>query len=220
MCALRWHDVDLKHQVVDVRRALSQDEQGHWYESSTKTHQHRRIVLDPETTVLLAAHQARCETDAAALDATFGVDAFDFSLAPDHSTFLNPDTATQRYERMARRLGIKTTSRVSEQGADTLWGLTLSRVGEESGAMLSSESAQRCDRLPSPHAVAAEMAKPGRNGWIEPVARPCVTWYSRVLMWFDPSDRTGRFGGTVRGLSSRSRVSRALPCLLTRPHGL
>jgi integrase len=109
MCALRWHDVDLEHQVVDVRRALSQDEEGRWYESSTKTHQHRRIVLDPETTVLLAAHRARCETEAAALDVTLGVNAFVFSLAPDHSTFLNPDTATQRYERMARRLGIKTS---------------------------------------------------------------------------------------------------------------
>jgi integrase len=109
LCALRWQDVDLESQVVGIRRAISRDGEGHWYEKDTKTHQHRRIVLDQETTVLLAAHRARCEAKAEALDQKLAKSAYVFSLAPDQSTFLIPDTVTQRYDRMARRLGIETT---------------------------------------------------------------------------------------------------------------
>jgi integrase len=109
MCALRWHDIDLDRQVVDVRRAISKDDDGRWYETDTKRHQHRRIVLDQETTILLAAHRARCEATARDLGTPLGEGAYVFSLAPDRGTFLIPDTATQRYDRMAVRLGIKTS---------------------------------------------------------------------------------------------------------------
>jgi integrase len=109
LCALRWQDVDLDNQVVDVRRAISLNGEGRWYEKDTKTHQHRRIVLDQETAILLAAHRARCEAHVAALDVTFDEHSYVFSYAPDQSTFMIPDTATQRYDRMAARLGIKTT---------------------------------------------------------------------------------------------------------------
>lgn len=66
-------------------------------------------MLDPQTKILLLAHRARCELQLRQLGVRFNPDGYVFSLAPDHGTFLVPDTATRRYERMAERLGISTT---------------------------------------------------------------------------------------------------------------
>jgi integrase len=109
LCALRWDDIDLDNRVVEIRRAISLDGDGHWYNKDTKTHQHRRVVLDQETTILLAAHRARCEANASDMESTLPRSSYVFSRAPDQGTFLVPDTVTQRYDRMAARLGIKTT---------------------------------------------------------------------------------------------------------------
>lgn len=46
---------------------------------------------------------------AAALGVDLPPDAFMFSPAADGSTHLKPSTVSQRYSRLARRLGIKTT---------------------------------------------------------------------------------------------------------------
>ena len=48
-------------------------------------------------------------TPVAALGETLSADTFVFSAEPDSRLPLNPDTATQRYKRMATRLGIDTT---------------------------------------------------------------------------------------------------------------
>lgn len=107
LCALRWRHVDLATGVVTLSRAISQDG-GHREEKDTKTHQHRRLTLDPETVVALTEHWERCSTRAAAGDVVLGKDAFVFSLAPDGSTHLVPSSVSQRYARLARRLGIDT----------------------------------------------------------------------------------------------------------------
>ncbi|MGH3897119.1 MAG: tyrosine-type recombinase/integrase [Pseudonocardiaceae bacterium] len=82
---------------------------GRTWEKDTKTHQHRRIALDPETLSLLSEHRHRCGARAAALELALTDDAFVFSLAVDGSEHLKPDSVSQRYARLARRLGISTT---------------------------------------------------------------------------------------------------------------
>ncbi|MDN5853915.1 MAG: tyrosine-type recombinase/integrase [Actinomycetia bacterium] len=105
LCALRLDRIDFRTSVLDVRSAIAQVSSRVW-EKDTKTHQRRRIVLDNQTLALLAAYVHRANEQAAALNSELLPDAFMFSDAPDRSTPMKPDTATQRYTRMCKRLGL------------------------------------------------------------------------------------------------------------------
>ena len=107
MSALRWSHIDFDAALATLHRSIGQYG-GQMWEKDTKTHQRRRVTLDPDTLELLLEHRQRCEKRAAQLGLSVGAEAFVFSLAPDGSTQVRPDTVTQRYGRMARRLGIKT----------------------------------------------------------------------------------------------------------------
>ncbi len=56
LCGLRWRDVDLEAGVLALSRSIGQRNAAVW-EKDTKTHQHRRIALDPETVAILVDHQ-------------------------------------------------------------------------------------------------------------------------------------------------------------------
>jgi integrase len=109
LCALRWSRIDLTpgRAVMWLRRAIHKGVDG-WAEGDLKTHQQRRVALDPETVEVLSEHQARCRARAAELGVELSGDSFVFSGAPDGSTFLTPGALTQRYNRLAERLGIET----------------------------------------------------------------------------------------------------------------
>jgi integrase len=108
LCGLRWKHVDLASGTVTLERSIGQRSRETW-EKDTKTHQHRRIALDPEAVVLLLEHRRRCEAIAASLGLELSKAAFVFSMSPDGSTHRLPDSVSQRYAKLARRLGIKTT---------------------------------------------------------------------------------------------------------------
>ncbi|MGH3977664.1 MAG: tyrosine-type recombinase/integrase [Pseudonocardiaceae bacterium] len=108
LCGLRWSHLDLVAGVLQLARSIGQ-RSGRTWEKGTKTHQHRRIALDPETVALLITHRQRCVARAQALGVEFVDDAFVFSVAVDGSTHLKPDSVSQRYGRLAARLGIKTS---------------------------------------------------------------------------------------------------------------
>jgi integrase len=105
LCGLRWRHVDLVAGVLTVRQSQGQLAGRQW-EKDTRTHQTRRVALDPETVQLLAEHRDRCAARAGPRRRTrrrrLRV------LRPDGSTPLRPDSVTQRYGRLAKRLGIKT----------------------------------------------------------------------------------------------------------------
>ncbi|MGD9529877.1 MAG: tyrosine-type recombinase/integrase [Dehalococcoidia bacterium] len=107
LCALRWRHVDLERGVITVRRAIGQDGTD-IEEKDTKTHQRRHVTIDPGTAEGLVEHRQRWEDRVAMLGAELSPDAFVFSLAPDGSTCLKPSSVTQRYGRMAGRLGLDT----------------------------------------------------------------------------------------------------------------
>jgi integrase len=67
LCAIRWRHLDLTAGVLMLERSIGQ-RSGRTWEKDTKTHQHRRIALDPETLSLLSEYRHRCEERAAAFE--------------------------------------------------------------------------------------------------------------------------------------------------------
>jgi integrase len=108
LCGLRWSSVDLDRAVLTLRTSVATDERGRWYLKDTKTHQQRRVALDPETVSVLAELRSRSEARAGALGITLDSEAFVFSLTPDRAAHLLPSSVTQRYSKLASRLGIET----------------------------------------------------------------------------------------------------------------
>jgi integrase len=108
LCSLQRQELELDAAALTIRTGLKRVA-GRLVRRDTKTHQQRRVALDTETVQVLTALVERQDAEAAKLGVTIGPEAFLFSPAPDASTPLAPDTATQRYDRMARRLGISTT---------------------------------------------------------------------------------------------------------------
>lgn len=104
LCALRWDRIDFATGVLTIRSSIAQRGAQTW-EKDTKTHQQRRITLDDLTLSLLRAYLRRCRERAEALGLELPADARVFSLAPDGSEWLKPDSIGQRYARMCARLG-------------------------------------------------------------------------------------------------------------------
>ncbi|MFI5712924.1 tyrosine-type recombinase/integrase [Kribbella sp. NPDC051620] len=108
LCAIRWAHLDLDHGVLHLEKAIGQRGAKKW-EKDTKAHQDRRITLDLETVEILREHQTRFKTRTSGLGLELRDDAYVFSLAPDGSRHLIPDSVGQRYRKLAERLEIKTT---------------------------------------------------------------------------------------------------------------
>ena len=109
LCAIRWRHLDLVNGVLHLERRIGQIGADLWEEQSTKTHSDRRVVLDPETVALMVEHRQRCVARARALGVELGPDAFVFSLDPDGTTPRRPESVTQRYRRMCKQIGVRTT---------------------------------------------------------------------------------------------------------------
>jgi integrase len=108
LCGTRWRHVDLANGVLHVQRAIGQYGKTTW-EKGTKNEGDRRIVLDPDTVVVLSEHRERCIARARALGRELSPDAFVFSRDPVGGDHLKPDSVTQRYSRLVARLGIDTS---------------------------------------------------------------------------------------------------------------
>lgn len=103
--ALRWSRIDLDGGVIDIRRSYVWS-QGRGVEKDTKTHQMRRIALDPETVEVLRAHRRRHDQVAGSLGAVLGNQAYLFSYEPDRTRPYNPSSVTHRYTAMCEKLHI------------------------------------------------------------------------------------------------------------------
>jgi len=108
LCALRWRDVDFDAGVLTLARNRRQRGSRTW-EKGTKTHQSRRIALNPDTMDLLRDYRERCEERAATLGTQLRDDAFVLSHDPDGERPLLPDSVSQRYSKLVARLGIRTS---------------------------------------------------------------------------------------------------------------
>jgi integrase len=107
-CALHLCDYDREGMSLFLRRALYVED-GAWKEKDTKSHQQRRVAMDAESVAVVDEMIDRREAAVAELGVALSPDSYLFSPDPDGLRPLNPDTATQRFERMAKRLGIHAT---------------------------------------------------------------------------------------------------------------
>jgi integrase len=107
-CALRWSRVDLDEGIVDVQRSYTLL-RGVGTEKDTKTHQMRRIALDNETIMLLNEHKQRCQDECEQLGVPWSDEFYVFTSGPGkgHEPY-SPDAVSNRYKKMAKRLGIDT----------------------------------------------------------------------------------------------------------------
>lgn len=105
LCALRWSKVDLGTGVIVVDSSVAQDGGETWLKK-TKTHQQRRITLDPETVLILRELHAEAVSRAGMHGTALAKDSFVFSRVPDGSSYLLPDSVGQRFTRASGRLGI------------------------------------------------------------------------------------------------------------------
>lgn len=106
--ALRWRHVDLATNTLIVQRANAQPKSG-VKEKQTKTRQQRRIAIDPQTAALLRAHRDRWEQRCQLLGIAFRGDMFVLSPAPDGSAPYGPRSLSDRYRRLAIKLGLRST---------------------------------------------------------------------------------------------------------------
>jgi integrase len=108
LCGIRRQYVDLEAGTLTVPSSVSGPRKRS-REKDTKTHQQRRIALDSETVQVIRQHLERVDARATMAGVDLDPNAYLFSLDVDCSTPLVPDTVTQRFSRMAKRLGIDTT---------------------------------------------------------------------------------------------------------------
>ncbi|MDP9420243.1 MAG: site-specific integrase [Actinomycetota bacterium] len=105
LCALRWDDVDFEKATLVVARSIS-DVPGDVSVKDTKTHQARRLALDPSTIEVLLRQRARAEERAAAAGCTLAGSAYVWSQALDASIPYRPDRVTGAFRGLRERAGL------------------------------------------------------------------------------------------------------------------
>ncbi|WP_460516068.1 GntR family transcriptional regulator [Flindersiella endophytica] len=110
MCALRRSRYERGTKVLVVRSAIYKDlDTGELKEKDTKTHQQRRVLLDDDTCAVIEEQIEFQEQRAQAAGVELVPDPFLWSPALDGSVPLTPDSVSQRFDRLASRLGIDAT---------------------------------------------------------------------------------------------------------------
>jgi integrase len=105
LCGLRWRDVDLDAGTVRFVETLAQ------YGTTvtvkaTKNEDPRVVALDPATLERLRAHRRRAVERAFAVGVGLGPEAYVATSSPDGLEPVRPDTFTQRFSRLVRRLDV------------------------------------------------------------------------------------------------------------------
>jgi integrase len=106
LCGLGWGDVDLDKATLVVARSIS-DASGEVIVKGTKTHQARRIALDPSTVEVLRRQQARAEERAQMAGVELGPAAYLWSQSLDASVPYRPDRVTGAFVGLRNRLGLR-----------------------------------------------------------------------------------------------------------------
>jgi integrase len=105
LLALRWSDVDLTTGYLSIRRNYVRV-RGKTIEKDTKTHQMRRISLDPATVEVLTEHRQRYEDLVRKVGTEPTNGAFLFSYEVSHDRPYNPSGVSHRSARMCAEIGI------------------------------------------------------------------------------------------------------------------
>jgi len=112
--ALRWSAVDLERGELKVVRALIESADGSIFEKDTKTHQARRVALDPGTVTALVDWRRMIENRAARAGVKLVGDGFVFSAEVDGSRPWRPYRWTSVWRRVRDKAGIDPTVRLHD----------------------------------------------------------------------------------------------------------
>ncbi|GAA3537188.1 hypothetical protein GCM10022222_21120 [Amycolatopsis ultiminotia] len=105
--ALQWEDIDMDAAVVILDENYVRGPDG-MILKDTKTHQGRRLSLDPETVTLLRQHREAAIDQLAGLGLVLTGKTWLFSAKPDLSKPRDPSSLTRKYARLAAKLSIET----------------------------------------------------------------------------------------------------------------
>jgi integrase len=105
LIALRWSDVDLNRAILTIERGIVLAD-GELIEQGTKTHQSRRVTLDPDTVTDLADHRDRAEDIAHSVGAAITSESFVFSREVDGSAPWHPDSTSRSFRMLCKEAGI------------------------------------------------------------------------------------------------------------------
>lgn len=108
LMGLRWSDVDRDRMVLHVERSVKREEEGRILRiGPTKTHQTRRVSLDPVTLAVIETHLDRAKGWAADALVTLDADGYILTEDPTGRTPMAPDTLTHRFSRLVGQLGLR-----------------------------------------------------------------------------------------------------------------
>jgi integrase len=105
LCGLCWADLDLDLGSVHIAHNYLV-RGGQRIYKDTKTHQERRLAIDPVTCDVLLAHRQRAEETLATVGVGLADSAYVFSNDPTGTTAWNPDWTSHQVARVAARAGV------------------------------------------------------------------------------------------------------------------
>ena len=103
LCGLQWRDVEWDASAIVVARSVWQTPDGIGVKPP-KTHQTRRLLLGPQAMEVLKGRHERATEGATLAGVALSPDSYIFSADPDGSRPMIPDTLTQAFERLCRRV--------------------------------------------------------------------------------------------------------------------
>ena len=107
LCGLRWCDWD-RAGVLHVRHALKHGLDNRVVElRDTKTHQARKVALDGFASAVLTRQRALAEAWAADVGVSLPETGYILTTDPSGATPTRPDTVTQQFQRLSRRVGVE-----------------------------------------------------------------------------------------------------------------
>lgn len=112
--ALRWTNVDLTAGELTITKALVESSDHTIFEKDTKTHQARRLAVDPETMDVLRAWRAQVEGRANLGGVKLRADGFVFSPELDGSKPWRPYHWTSAWRRLRDRVGLDPSVRLHD----------------------------------------------------------------------------------------------------------
>ncbi len=105
LCGLRWSDIDLGTGSMTIARSIS-DAGSVVAVKRTKTHQARRLALDPSTVAVLVDQRRRAQELAEAAGTRLSDDAYVWSQAVDAAAPYRPDRVSGAFRTLRDRLGM------------------------------------------------------------------------------------------------------------------
>lgn len=107
LLGLRWSDVNRDQMILHVQRSIKREEFGRALRAGpTKTHQDRRVTLDPVMLAVIDTHCQRAEAWAGDAGVTIGAEAYMLTEDPTGQTPMAPDTLTHRFSRLVAHLRV------------------------------------------------------------------------------------------------------------------